>query len=407
MNPPYTRIGIIREGKQPADKRVALPPALCRELLDRHPHIDLAVQRSPTRAFTDDEYAALGITLVDDLHDRELIIGVKEVPVDMLIPGKSYLFFSHTIKKQPHNQRMLQAILERKITLIDHELLTDRDGSRVLAFGRWAGVVGAYNALRAWQLTHGSVSLKPAHACHDRKEMMEHAVEFAVPRDLRIVLTGGGRVGGGAMEVLDAIGIRRVAAADFLSGQFDGPVYTVLGSSELYARNDGQSFDRVAFHNDPSGHHGIFLPYARKAQMYFACHFWDPRGPKILSRNDLRDPELSLQVIADISCDVGGPIDSTLHATTIASPFYGYDRLAHAEVAAGTPGSITVMAVDNLPCELPRDASTAFGRDLLDLVIPELLGGDEHGMIARATIVRDGELTRPFHQLKEYAMTPA
>ncbi|MBK9148187.1 MAG: alanine dehydrogenase [Flavobacteriales bacterium] len=403
MKPPYRKIGIIREGKLPADRRVPLTPAQCRDLAFRFPQIDLVVQRSPVRAFSDAEYEAEGVRLTEDLSDRDLIIGVKEVSLEALIPGKAYLFFSHTIKQQPHNRKLMRAVVERGITLIDHELLTDQHGDRVLAFGYWAGVVGAYNGFRAWQLAHGGPPLKPAYACHDLEELERHLHAFPLPKDLRIVLTGGGRVGKGAMGVLERAGVSRVKPDEFLIRAFNEPVYTVLNSQDLYEREDGRPFDKAAFHRDPSDHRARFLPYARRAQLYMACHFWDPRGPKILSATDLRDPDLALQVIADISCDVGGPIDSTLRASSIDHPFFGYDPVNAREVPAGDPGSLTVMAVDNLPCELPRDASEAFGLDLIERVLPALIGDDDERMIDRATLVAEGRLSERFEHLAEYA----
>lgn len=401
--PPYRKIGIICEGKLPPDRRVPLTPAQCRSALARYPQLDLVVQRSNVRAFGDAEYEDAGVRLVDDLADRELIIGVKEVPLDMLLPGKSYLFFTHTIKEQPHNQKLLRAVLDRKITLMDHELLTNEHGERVLAFGHWAGVVGAYNAFRAWQLVHDGTPLKPAHECHDLEELEQHLHALPLLKDLRIVMTGGGRVGKGAIGILERAGVLRVKPDEFLHGHFDKPTYTVLNSADLYERIDGKPFDRDAFHQDPTGHRSRFLAYARRAHIYVACHFWDPRGPKILTAEDLRDPKMSLQVIADISCDVGGPIDSTLRASTIAEPFYGYDPVTGSETDAGRKGAVTVMAVDNLPAELPRDASDFFGNDLLGKVLPELLGDDAGGMIARATIAKAGELTERHKYLEAYA----
>lgn len=403
MAVPYRKLGIIREGKQPADRRVPLTPDQCREITFRYPWVDLVVQRSNVRAFTDLEYEMAGVRLVDDLDDRDLIIGVKEVPLDMLLPGKSYLFFSHTIKEQAHNKDLLRTVLEKRITLIDHELLANPAGERVLAFGYWAGVVGAYNGFRAWQLAHGGPALKPAHLCHDLEELEKHLHAFPLPKDLRIVMTGGGRVGKGAMGVLERAGVERVRPEDFLQGTFQAPVYTYLNSVDLYERTDGAAFDKSAFHHDPTGHRSRLMPYARRAHMYLACHYWDPRGPKILSADDLRDPDLDVSVIADISCDVGGPIDSTLRATKIAEPFLGYDRATGKEVPTGSPGSITVMAVDNLPCELPRDASEAFGLDLTERVLPHLVAIDEEGMIERAIIASNGELAPRFNYLAAYA----
>lgn len=402
MSTAYRKIGVIREGKQPADRRVPLTPAQCKEVMQRYPEVDLVVQRSPVRAYSDAEYEAFEIPLVDDLADRDLIIGVKEVPVDLLLPEKAYLFFSHTIKEQVHNRKLLRAVLDRKVRLLDHELLTNPHGERVLAFGYWAGVVGAYNGMRGWQLAHGGPSLKPANECHDLEELERHLHAYPLPQDLRIVLTGGGRVGKGAMGVLERAGVKRISPKEFLEATNTTPVYTVLGSADLYVRDDGQPFDKQVFHENPKGHHARFLPYARKAHIYMACHFWDPRGPKIISAEDLRDPDLSLEVIADISCDIGGPIDSTLRATTIESPFYGYDPMTGTEKPAGTPDTITMMTVDNLPCELPRDASEAFGRDLVERVLPFLVGEDHEGMIARATIAQHGSLTAAYSYLSNY-----
>lgn len=403
MAVPYTKVGIIREGKVPVDRRVPLTPLQCKALLAQYPGLDLVVQRSTVRAYSDQEYADAGITLSDDLSDRDLILGVKEVPLDDLLPGKSYLFFSHTTKQQAHNRKLMHAVIDKGITLMDHELLTNTNGDRVLAFGYWAGVVGAYNAFRAWQETEGGALLKPAHECKDLDEMEGHLHAYAIPKELRIVLTGGGRVGKGAMGVLERTGVQRVDPDEFLHGQHDGPVYTVVGTEDLYEREDGKAFDKAAFHADPSGHKTKFAPYTKLAQMYIACHYFDPRGPKILTRDELRDPESTIKVVADISCDIDGPIDSTLRSSTIEEPIYGYSPELGTEVPTGTPGSIAVMAVDNLPCELPRDASETFGNDLMARVMPSLLVADSQGMIDRATIVRDGKLTERFAGLAAYA----
>lgn len=402
----YQRIGIIREGKNPPDRRVALTPQHCAELLARG--IDVTVQTSPHRAYTDAEYTAAGVPVVEDMGDRDLLIGVKEVPVDQLIADKAYLFFSHTIKKQAHNRKLLRAVLEKNITLLDHELLTNPKGQRVVAFGNWAGVVGAYNGLRALQRTWqpDAEPLKPAHLCHDRAEMDAQLPNFSLPANLRVVLTGAGRVGGGAMETLERAGLVRIDTTTFLSGGGNGPAYTVCDVDDIYVREDGKPFDRAAFYADPSGHHCEFLPFARTADLYIACHFWDSRGPKILDRNALRDADLRLSAIADVSCDIDGPIDSTLRASTIEEPFYGYDRSTGKEVATGTAGSLTIMAVDNLPCELPRDSSSSFGNDHLAHVIGNLTGPDPDGMAERATIAKGGKLTARYSYLQDYVDGP-
>ncbi len=401
----FKKIGLIREGKSPPDRRVPLTPKQCNEAMLKG--IDIAVQRSSVRAYTDAEYTAQDVRVTEDLTDRDLLIGVKEVPLDMLMADKAYLFFSHTIKQQPYNAELLHTVLERRITLVDHELLTDPNGKRVLAFGKWAGVVGAYNALRAWEVAQGEkITLRPAHECHDRVEMDQHLDEFPLPKDLRVVLTGTGRVGHGAMETLERAGLTKVSPDDFLNKDFDVPVYTLLGSSDLYVRADGQPFDRAAFHADPRGHRAEFLPFAKRAQIYIACHFWDARGPKILTGDELRDPGLGLKVVADISCDIDGPIDSTLRASSIEEPFFGYDIATGEECSVDKPGSITVMSVDNLPCELPRDSSKSFGQDLMTNVMAHLTGDDHEGMIDRATIAKNGALTERYAYLADYAAGP-
>jgi len=263
------RIGIIRERKVPVDRRVAMTPKAARRAKANYPDLDLVVERSPIRAFTDAEYEAAGVTLAAGMGDRDLLIGVKEVPVEDLLPGKTYLIFSHTIKKQPHNRKLLQAVLKKGITLLDHELLTDAKGERVLAFGHWAGVVGTYNALRGWNMLHGGPSLKPSEECHDLAELKSEVKKLHAAADLRIAITGAGRVGQGALEILEVAGIHQVSTADFLRS-VPGPVFTVVSTSDLYARNDGAPFDKKAFYADPIGHHGTFLPSARTASVYLA-----------------------------------------------------------------------------------------------------------------------------------------
>ena len=140
------KLALIREGKVPPDSRVPLTPEQCAYVLANHP-VEIVVEPSPIRCFADDEYREAGIALQNDLSDADVLLGVKEVPVEQLIPGKTYFFFSHTIKKQAYNRRLLQTILEKRIRLIDYEVLTDLNGRRLIAFGRFAGMVGAHNAL--------------------------------------------------------------------------------------------------------------------------------------------------------------------------------------------------------------------------------------------------------------------
>ena len=392
------KIGILREGKVPIDKRVALTPAHAAALKSTY-SCEVVVQPSPIRAITDDEYVAEGIALQEDLSDCDVLFGVKEVPVDQLILNKTYFFFSHTYKKQPYNAKLLKACVERNIRLIDYELLT-KNGARVVAFGRFAGLVGAYNGLRGWGEKYGQYHLKPAHECTDMDEMFAQLQGVDWPADLRILLTGKGRVAGGAVETLQASGIPQIAPED-ISG-YEGCFWSQLDVEDYYQKADGSAFDRQELFADPSGYESAFMRYAPFAKLYIAGHYYDSRAPFIFTRDDAKRPDFAISYVADISCDIDGPVASTLRPSTIAEPFYGYLAAQEKEVGHDHPDAIGVMAVDNLPCELPRDASLSFGNDLMTHVVPALFDGDGEGVLARATECERGSLTDKFAYLQEY-----
>ncbi|MDG1903292.1 MAG: hypothetical protein P8I37_02910 [Schleiferiaceae bacterium] len=202
------KIGIVREGKIPIDKRVALIPEHAAYLKNKF-KCEIVAQPSAIRAISDEEYVRYGIDLQEDLSDCDVLFGVKEVPINDLIPNKTYFFFSHTYKQQPYNAKLLRACVERNIRLIDYELLKN-NGARVVAFGRFAGLVGAYNGLRGWGEKYGQFVLKPAHECHDMQDMFDQLKGIDWPADLRILLTGKGRVASGAVETLQAAGIPEI-----------------------------------------------------------------------------------------------------------------------------------------------------------------------------------------------------
>ncbi len=400
------KIGILRETKIPPDRRVPFSPAQLAEMAARYPDHSFAVQPSEIRCFTDREYADAGIGLGEDLSDCDVLMGVKEVGIDALVPGRTYLFFSHTAKEQPYNRQLLQEVVARKIRLVDHEYLTDKDGNRLVAFGRWAGIVGAYNGLRAWGERYRQYSLKPAHRCHDMKEMKERlaAVKQALPElpPVRILVTGGGRVAFGAMETLGELGLDIVPPGNFLHDEYDKPVVCRIDPWDYVRRTDGETFELLHFFRHPEMYESTFKPYTKVTDLFIACHYWDPRSPVFMTPTDMREPDFHMRVIADVSCDIKDPIPSTIRASTIAEPFYGYDPLSEAETAPFDLSSITVMAVDNLPGELPRDASVDFGSMLTEKVVPALLGEDPDGIIRRASIT-DGEgLTEYFSYLQDY-----
>ncbi len=397
------KFGIIREGKTPPDKRVPLTPQQCKALKAKYPEMEILVQPSDIRAFKDKEYEAEGVTIAEDLSDCEVLLGVKEVPLDMLIPNKTYLFFSHTYKKQPYNSKLLKTILEKKIRLIDYEMLTNEFGIRLLGFGRFAGIVGAYNAFRAWgEMTH-DYSLKPAHECADRREMESELIKVKLPSKAKIVITGGGRVASGAQEIFSAMHLKQVTPKKYLNDDFNGVVFTQLEVSDYYERKDGREFKNADFYKDPTGFKSVFRHYARTTDIYIPCHFWSNKAPFVFTREDARSPEFKIRLVSDISCDIDGPVASTLRPSTIAEPFYAYDPHGEKEVPLGTLGSIGVSAVDNLPCELPKDASEDFGNELIKNVIPHFFSGDKEGVLDRASeTTLDGKLTPKFAYLEDY-----
>lgn len=400
------KLGILRETKDPPDRRVPLTPDQCRSLLDQYSQLEIRIQPSDYRCFTDDEYAARGIPLFEDLGDCEVLIGVKEVKTESLLGGKTYLFFSHTAKKQAYNRALLQEVVQKGIRLVDYEYLTDREGIRVVAFGRWAGVVGAYNGLKAFglrrrELTGAGYKLKPANQCFDLQELLRELEKVDLGSS-RILVTGGGRVAGGAVEILKAAGVKELTPEEYLTEEFTHSVFTRLDPWHYARRSDRKAFDFTHFVASPGMYENHILPYARRTDLFMACHFWDPNSPVMLTRSDLASEEIPISLIADISCDINGPIASTIRASTIEEPVYGYDPASGRETGAFAGGGITVMAVDNLPGELPRDASTDFGEALSSHVLPELLGIRDTGMLQRASITRDGVLSPEYAYLADF-----
>ncbi|MBD2767038.1 alanine dehydrogenase [Hymenobacter sp. BT664] len=396
-------IGLIREGKTPPDKRVPLTPKKCVEAQASFPNLRIVVQSSLVRSYSDQEYRDLGLEVRDDVSDCDVLMGVKEVPREQLIPNKTYCIFSHTVKKQPANRGLLREVLKKNITLIDYELLTNARGERIVAFGRYAGIVGAYNGLLTYGRKHELFALKPAHECLDMDDMQEEFFKVKKLPPIKIAVTGSGRVAQGALEVLDRMGIRRVSVYDYLYLDFEEPVYTQLRSSDYNRRRDGRVWDTVDFHNNPQEYEstfGLFLPVT---DLLIACAYWHPAAPRLFEEADTRRPDFRINTIADVTCDVDGSLPTTKRSTTIAAPAFDYHPPTGAlEPPYSRPENITVMAVDNLPCELPRNASRDFGRQLLDNVLPHLLGADPEGVIARATIARNGELLPRYQYLADY-----
>lgn len=397
-----TRIGLLREGKIPADKRVPFTPAQTEEIEQRFPTAKIVCQESPVRCFTEEEYKTLSIEVADKLNDCDILMGIKEVPIESLIENKTYLFFSHTIKKQPHNRKLLQAVLKKNIRLIDYEALKDYQGNRLVAFGRFAGIVGAYNGLWTYGKRFNLFSLRRAFECFDVNDLKLELRKVQLP-PLKIILTGSGRVGKGAMETLDSSGIRKVSPVDFLSKVYNEAVYTQLSSADYHERIEEGHFNREEFHKHPERYRSQFLKFTTVADLLLAGAFWNPKAPVLFKREDMLSQDFKIKVIADITCDIDGSLPSTKRASSIPDPIYDYDPYADSvKQPLSGENHVTVMAVDNLPCELPRSASEEFGRDLIDKILKPLLVNDSEGIIKRGTIAENGELTEDFKYLQDY-----
>lgn len=398
------KIGLIREGKIPTDKRVPFTPLQAEEIQLRFPDIKMLCQESDIRCFSDDEYRAHGIEVKKDVSECDILMGIKEVPIDLLLEGKTYFFFSHTIKKQAYNRKLLQAVLKKKIKLVDYEALTDRQGNRLVAFGRYAGIVGAYNGLWAYGKRFNLFSLRRAHECFDVNDLKLELRKVKLPA-VKIILTGAGRVGKGSMETLDSAGIRKVNPHDFLNRSFSEPVYVQLSSADYHTHKDGRIFNREEFHKYPERYTSSFHEFTKVADILMAGAYWNPKAPVLFTREEMLSPEFRIQVIADITCDIDGSIPSTKHATTIADPLYDYDPATDSvQPVHSNEKFVTVMAVDNLPCELPRSASEEFGHDLINKVLPLLNNIDHDDIIKRATIAEDGKLTTSYEYLTDYVL---
>jgi alanine dehydrogenase len=395
------KFGIIKERKNPPDRRVVFTPEELVRLKAEHPEAQIKVESSDIRVFSDEEYSNLGLEVTTDMSDCDVLFGVKEVPVDALIPNKKYFFFSHTIKFQPFNRKLLQAILEKKIELFDHETIVDAKNRRLIGFGRYAGIVGAYNGFRAFGIKYDLFNLVKAETLKSKEDLLERLRRPMLP-NIKIVLTGFGKVGMGAKEILDGMKIKEVAVDDFLNKIYTQPVYTQIDVLDYNKRIDGQVLDNQDFYKNPQEYVSNFERFTRVADIYMAGHFHGNGAPDILTREMLNAPKNKIQVVADISCDVDGPIACTIKASTIAEPFFGYLPSEHKEVSYTHPGSIMVMSVDNLPCELPKDASEGFGEMFMEHVIPAFFNGDKDGILQRAKMTENGKLTERFQYLQDY-----
>lgn len=394
-------IGLIREGKIPADNRVALTPAQCKWIQKNSAEVSIVVQSCPSRCFTDREYQLAGVEIKEDLSGCDVLLGIKEVPISMLLPGKTYLFFSHTKKKQAHNQPLFRAMIDKKITLIDYECLEHEDGQRIIGFGFFAGIVGAHNGMMAYGQRTGLYTLDRVYKQNNFRELIHTYFGLRLP-NVKIAVTGSGRVAHGILEIMNLMGIHEVEPDEYLVRRFSYPVYTQLKGGDLYAHKLTGKYNREMFHTNPGDFNCLFLPYAAQTDILLNGVYWDSSYPRLFESTDTSADNFIIQTISDITDDANGSVPINLGDQSIENPVYGVDRKTFSKTEPYLPGSIDVLAVGNLPNELPRDASRYFGEQLIKYVLEDLLkGGSE--IIERAMMLKGGELTEPYNYLKEYA----
>ena len=396
------KFAIIKERKNPPDRRVVFPPKLCKVVNKEFPDLKLSVESSDIRFFKDEEYASEGFLPVNDISDCDVLLGVKEVPVNALIPNKKYFFFSHTIKKASYNRGLLKAVLSKNIELYDHETITKSSGSRLIGFGRYAGIVGAYNGFIAYGKKNHLWDMPKAENLSGLDKMKQELSKLILP-NIKVCLTGSGKVANGAKEILDFLNIRQVSVKEYLSNSFDEAVYCKIDVLDYNKRKDGRVLDKSDFYNNAADYESDFMRFASNTDYFIAGHFYDNAAPFLYTREDCKSVNFKIKVVADVSCDIDGPVASTIRPSTIADPIYGYDPQTESEIDFMDNRAIVVMAVDNLPCELPKDASEGFGEMFLEYVIPAFYNNDKDGVLERSKMTTsEGVLTKRYAYLQDY-----
>jgi len=395
------KIGLIKEGKIPADNRVALTPAQCKWIHKNLDSVQIIVQSSSTRCFSDREFSMAGAEVKDDVSDCDILLGIKEVLVEQLVAKKTYLFFSHTKKEQPRNQKLLRAILDKQITLVDYECLEHEDGQRIIGFGFFAGVVGAHNGMMEYGNRTGNFQLERVYKQRSFRELIHTYFGLRLP-NIKIVVTGSGRVAHGVIEIMNLVGVVEVEPDEFLEKKFSYPVYTQIKGADLYERMTDKGYSREDFNLHPENYQCKFLPYAAVADILMNGVYWEKNIPRLFEKTDVQKENFRIQTIADISDDADGSVPINLGDQSMDDDVYGVDRKTLQKTAPYLAGSIDIMAVGNLPNELPRDASRYFGEQLIKYVLPDLLSGGSP-ILDKATIVKNGKLTGYFSYLKNYA----
>lgn len=398
------KIALIKETKIPEDNRVALSPKQVSLLNSQFPEHQIVVQASDIRAFTDDEYRSEGVVVTNDVSDADFLFGIKEAQIDSLISNKNYFFFGHVAKMQEYNRPLLQSLIQKHITFCDYEYLVDDNNIRVCAFGWWAGVVGVYYTFRGYGLKHKLYELPKPDKRFTLNQLIESLKNIELPK-VKLLVTGAGRVSQGAQHVLETIGAYKMTEEQYLS---DTPLntlsYCVADVDRLVKRKDGEKFSWNDFTHNAREYESDFMRWAKKTDVLICAHFWGPEAPVYLSEEDLRNKDMHIRMIGDVTCDIKGSIKSTVRPATHDDPYYDYNpRTEKDEPAFVSENNITVMAVDTCPNALAMDTSEYFGSMLMKHVFVPLLKGEHSDVIDRSMILKEGQLTSRYAYLKDFA----
>ena len=414
MNKDYFTISIIKEARVD-ENRTPLVPSQIQTLISNFPNLKILVQPSKNRCFKDEDYSKAGAKIEEDISQSDIIFGIKEVEISKLIENKTYLFFSHTSKVRNDNsqtaqdaaiiykKKLLKEVLKRKITLIDYENIREesKDAYRYLGFGRFAGIVGCYNTLNLYLKLQKKQPLPRAFEINSYKKIQE-LISKQNFNKLKILQTGKGNVAKGSMEILKHANIKQISLNDFLNKKYDEAVFCNISLREHVERNDGKDSSYQDFMLNPLKYKSKATNYLRNTDMLITGHFWDPKFPKLFSLNQISEFK-KLKIIGDITCDVNGSIPTTIRSTSIAKPYYSIDINSMKEIDLCNKG-IAVMAVDNLPSELPREASEEFGNSIMSEVLPYLINKDD-GRINRATTASKGKFCPLYSYLENFIST--
>ena len=402
-------IGIIKESR-PDESRAPIAPSQISQIIEQYPGINIFVQSCDKRTFKNNEYSEFGAKISEDLNSCDLLFGVKEVDVDKLIPNKDYIFFSHTYKLNKETlsnaqgtpgmdkKELLKSILSKKIKLIDYENIRAANGARYLGFGRFAGIVGCYNTLNLFLSQNNFQPLARAYKINDYERIKNNLSEVRFPK-FKLLVTGDGRVNNGVQELLKYTNIKQVSDKEFLTSNFEYPVYCNLETKDYVIHKNKKPFELKHFIEFPKEYESQTYEYLKVSDLFISAHYWDPSSPKIFTKEQMKKFS-KLKIIGDVTCDVDGSIPSTIKSTTIEEPNFFLNTNTFSETDISN-SNLAVMAVDNLPSELPRDSSTEFGNGIVNEVLPYILEEDD-GRILNSTITAEGRFLEKYNYLNEY-----